>query len=135
MGPIVTIHKEKDKREIDYQPEVMKLNRSGIVLWMYFMRYDSMQTVQVHYKDLLERGQIDKQEYIKGFKNLEDNYFIIPRIKSVTKREYDFYAEAHVRKIQPKVVKQEYKIAPVIKKDVESEELKTSKQSIEKFGF
>ena len=45
MGPIVKIHKEKDKRDIDYQPDLMKLSKAGLILWMYFMRYDSAQTI------------------------------------------------------------------------------------------
>ena len=135
MGPIVTIHKDKNKREIDYQPELVSLNRTGLILWMYFMRYDSAQTIQIHYKDLEERGKISKQEYLKGFKELENNCFLIQRAKSPTQREYDFYSSAQMAKSKYLVVPQKYKTISVIKSDKESEALKESKQSIEKFGF
>ena len=134
MGPIVKIHKEKDKKDIDYQPDLMKLSKAGLILWMYFMRYDSDEVVQVHYKELEERGKINKQEYIKGFKNLEENCFIIQQAKTALKREYDFYPAPQVKKIS-QLNKQNYKVIYIAKKEVESETLKNSKQTIEKFGF
>ena len=134
MGPIVKIHKEKDKKDIDYQPDLMKLSKAGLILWMYFMRYDPDEVVQVHYKELEERGKINKQEYIKGFKNLEENCFIIQQAKTALKREYDFYPAPQVKKA-PQLNKQNYKITYIAKKEVESETLKNSKQTIEKFGF
>lgn len=134
MGPIVKIHKEKDKKDIDYQPDLMKLSKAGLVLWMYFMRYDPNEVVQIHYKELEERGKINKQEYIKGFKNLEENCFIIQQTKTALEREYDFYPTPQVKKVLQSS-RQNYKIISVAKKEVESETLKISKQSIEKFGF
>ena len=134
MGPIVKIHKEKDKRDIDYQPDLMKLSKARLILWMYFMRYGSDEVVQIHYKELEERGKINKQEYIKGLKNLEENCFIIQQAKTTLEREYDFYPAPQVIKI-PQLSRQNYKVISVAKKEVESEMLKTSKQSIEKFGF
>ena len=90
MGVIIKINKDTNKNILDYQPILNdNLNKRGMSLWMYLMRYPDQQTIELHLKDLKDRGHIDKQQYQQGFKELQEKNFIIP-IENES-NAYNFY--------------------------------------------
>ena len=87
MGPTIIIHKEPNKDALEYQPIITTtLNKTGICLWLYLMRYANGSAIKLSYKELKERGSISKQQYQYGFKELVNEHYLT----YISDNQYEF---------------------------------------------
>ena len=108
MGTKILIKKDASMSTASHQKQLKQLNVGwrAMNLWMYLMDNPNDAIVQITYKSLLEKGDMNKEFYLDAFHKLQDFGYIVKQ-PGEDSNSYIFYSNNELNKTINKPIEEQ----------------------------